>query len=65
MTTDNQTAWWDVDLETMPGFEKAMQRVYAWYEGAIVDRAPIRFMAHNAFVEEAAAAYPSGDVKDS
>ncbi|MCA9906317.1 MAG: hypothetical protein KC547_20820 [Anaerolineae bacterium] len=64
MTTNNQSGWWDVELETMPGFEMALRRVYAWFEGAIIDRPPIRFMAHNAFVENANAAYPSGDLKD-
>ena len=54
----------DFGLETMPGFEMAMKRVYAWFEGAIIDRAPIRFMAHNAFVEEAQAAYPSDNLRD-
>ena len=42
---------WDFELENMPGFEKAMHRVYAWYENEIIDRVPIRFMAHNAFLE--------------
>ncbi len=55
---------WNLELETMPGFEMAMKRVYAWFDGAIIDRAPIRFMAHNAFVEEAQAAYPSDDIRD-
>jgi hypothetical protein len=41
-----------------------MKRVYAWFEGAIIDRAPIRFMAHNAFVEEAQAAYPSDNLRE-
>jgi hypothetical protein len=54
----------DFELETMPGFEMAMKRMMAWFEGAIVDRAPIRFMAHNAFVEEAQAAYPSDNLRD-
>jgi hypothetical protein len=54
----------DFELETMPGFEMAMKRVYAWFDGAIIDRAPIRFMAHNAFVEEAQAAYPSDNLRD-
>jgi hypothetical protein len=53
-----------LELETMPGFEMAMKRVYAWYESAIIDRAPIRFMAHNAFVEDAQAAYPSDNLRD-
>ena len=62
MTTP--TAWWDLELEGMPHFDRAMQRVYAWYEKEIIDRPPVRFMAHNAFVEEANVAYPSGNLKD-
>ncbi|MBN1563387.1 MAG: hypothetical protein JXA10_06090 [Anaerolineae bacterium] len=58
------TSQHDFELVTMPGFEMAMQRVYAWFAGAIIDRAPVRFMAHNAFVEEAQAAYPSDNVRD-
>jgi hypothetical protein len=53
-----------LELETMPGFEMAMKRMMAWFEGAIIDRAPIRFMAHNAFVEEAQAAYPSDNLRE-
>ncbi len=55
---------WALELDTMPGFEMAMRRVYAWFEGSILDRAPVRFMAHNAFVEAAQAAYPSSNVRD-
>jgi len=53
-----------VELENMPGFERAMQRVEAWYHGQIIDRAPVRFSAHNAFVEEASAAYPSANLQE-
>lgn len=56
--------WWPVELETMPGFEQAMQRVYAWFAREIIDRPPVRFMAHNAFVEQANKAYPSPNLKD-
>jgi hypothetical protein len=35
----------------MPQFEEAMQRVDAWYHCEILDRPPIRFMAHNAFLD--------------
>jgi hypothetical protein len=35
----------------MPHAKEAMQRVDAWYHCEIVDRAPIRFMAHNAFLD--------------
>lgn len=40
-----------VELQGMPQFDKAMQRVYAWFENEIIDRPPVRFMAHNAFLE--------------
>jgi hypothetical protein len=43
--------WWTLELEGMPHFEMSMKRVYAWYECEIIDRAPIRFMAHNAFLD--------------
>jgi hypothetical protein len=59
-----QTDWWTLDLESMPGFDLAMKRVYAWFQGAIIDRPPVRFMAHNAFVDQANQAYPSGDLRD-
>jgi len=36
------------ELHTKPDFETAMQRIYAWYEQAVIDRPPIRFTAHNA-----------------
>jgi hypothetical protein len=40
--------WWNIELEGKPDFEMAMKRVYAWYEGEMIDRVPVRFMAHNA-----------------
>ena len=48
-----QPTWWEVEIEGMPHFEMAMKRVYAWFENEIVDRPPVRFMAHNAFLEQA------------
>ena len=39
---------WDIELEDKPDFEKAMQRIYAWYNQEMIDRPPIRFSAHNA-----------------
>jgi hypothetical protein len=42
---------WNLELECMPHAKEAMQRVDAWYHCEIVDRAPIRFMAHNAFLD--------------
>ncbi|MFN2249043.1 MAG: hypothetical protein ACK2U0_10500 [Candidatus Promineifilaceae bacterium] len=42
------TTWWPIELETKPDFEMAMKRIYAWYQGEIIDRVPVRFIAHNA-----------------
>jgi len=42
-----------IDIESMPGFEIAMKRVSAWYANEIIDRPPVRFIAHNAFLESA------------
>lgn len=42
-----------IELEGMPHFEMAMKRVYAWYQNEIIDRPPIRFQAHNAFLNAA------------
>lgn len=41
-------SWWKIELENKPDFEQAMERIYAWYDQEIIDRAPIRFSAHNA-----------------
>jgi len=49
----NTNGWLYVAIEGMPHFEMAMKRVYAWYENQILDRPPVRFMAHNAFLETA------------
>jgi len=43
----DKSTWWNVELETKPDFEKAMERIYAWYENEIIDRVPIRFSSHN------------------
>jgi len=45
--------WWTVDIEGMADFQMSLKRIYAWYESEIVDRPPVRFVAHNAFLEEA------------
>jgi hypothetical protein len=42
-----------IEIGSMPQFEMAMERVYAWYENEIIDRPPVRFMAHNAFLDAA------------
>ena len=44
--------WWRIDLEQKPDFEKSMERIYYWYYQEILDRAPIRFTAHNAEYNE-------------
>ncbi len=49
----NTDGWWTVEIEGMPHFEMAMKRIYAWFENEIIDRPPVRFMAHNAFLEQA------------
>jgi hypothetical protein len=51
----------------MPHFEMALKRVYAWFENEIIDRPPVRFMAHNAFLEAASediAHLPQAEKKD-
>jgi hypothetical protein len=50
---DTLQSWWEIELQGMPQFDKAMKRVYAWFENEIIDRPPVRFMAHNAFLEQA------------
>lgn len=60
----SENDWWKLELEGMPGFAMAMKRVYAWYDGEIIDRPPVRFIAHNAFVDEINQAYPSTNIKD-
>ena len=39
----NDLKRWNIELENMPGFMKSMERIEAWFEGEVVDRAPIRF----------------------
>lgn len=47
----DRVSGWPMDLEFKPDFEQAIQRVYAWFEGGILDRPPIRFSRHNAEFE--------------
>lgn len=56
--------WWNVELEGMPHFQEAMKRIYAWFAGEIIDRPPVRFSAHNAFMDQAVAAYPSANLRE-
>lgn len=44
---------WTVEIEGMADFDMSMKRVYAWYENEVIDRPPVRFVAHNAFLEAA------------
>jgi hypothetical protein len=44
----NNCDWWQLELEGKPEFDKAMRRIYAWYQQEVIDRPPIRFSAHNA-----------------
>jgi hypothetical protein len=37
----------------MDDFNMSMKRIDAWYENEIIDRPPVRFVAHNAFLEAA------------
>jgi hypothetical protein len=50
---DDSHKKWSVELEKKPDFDKCMERIYAWYEQEMIDRAPIRFSAHNQEYESA------------
>lgn len=39
-----KTEFYDLELETKPDFVESMKRIYAWYDGEILDRAPVRFL---------------------
>lgn len=43
----------NIELEKKQDFNDCMKRIYAWYNQEIIDRAPIRFAAHNAEYSEA------------
>jgi hypothetical protein len=43
---------WTLELAAKPDFDKAMKRVEAWFRHETLDRPPIRFAAHNAFVSD-------------
>ena len=47
-----KVAGFNLELACKPDFERAMQRIDAWWQGEVLDRAPVRFSAHNAFVSE-------------
>lgn len=42
-----ETVFRDLELESKPDFVESMKRIYAWYDGEVLDRAPVRFSAHN------------------
>ncbi len=48
-----QQTGWTVEIEGMVDFDMSMKRINAWYENEIIDRPPVRFVAHNAFLEAA------------
>lgn len=50
---ETQQEFTALEIEAMPQFDMAMKRVYAWFENEIIDRPPIRFIAHNAFLDAA------------
>jgi len=41
-------ASFDPQLKYKPDFCQCMDRIYAWYDHQVIDRAPVRFSAHNA-----------------
>ena len=43
-----------MELENKPDFDAAMKRIEAWFEGEVLDRVPVRFSAHNAFLDTGA-----------
>jgi len=53
MTHHKPRTSWTVQIEGMDDFEMSMKRIDAWYENEIIDRPPVRFVAHNAFLEAA------------
>ncbi len=64
-TANPQPGKWTLELKNKPDFAQAMERVYAWYEGEIIDRPPVRFSAHNAdFNIEKDAAWPRDRLKE-
>jgi hypothetical protein len=48
-----QKRWRAVEIEGMADSDMAMKRINAWFENEMVDRPPVRFVAHNAFLEAA------------
>lgn len=42
-----ETTFHDLELETKPDFIRCMKRVYAWYDGELLDRVPVRFAGYD------------------
>ena len=40
--------FFDPGIRNKPDFVECMKRIYAWYDHQVLDRAPVRFSAHNA-----------------
>lgn len=47
-----------MELRGKPDLEDAVARIEAWFEGAVLDRVPVRFARHNAFAEQVDEADP-------
>jgi hypothetical protein len=45
--TELKAAAWPVEAEFKSDMEQALERVYAWYQGELLDRPPVRFSRHN------------------
>ena len=43
----SQLKRWNVELDNKPDFMKSAERIEAWFEGEMIDRAPIRFTQQN------------------
>lgn len=61
MSSSTVTPWWGMEIESMPHFERSMQRIYAWYQKEIIDRPPVRFMTLEYTPSVTDKPYPSGD----
>lgn len=60
----NNMKFYDLELETKPDFVDCMKRIYAWYDGEVLDRVPVRFSAHNEEFDVAASGGNWKSLKD-
>lgn len=60
------SARWHLELESKPDFDQALDRIYAWYDQAVIDRPPVRFTRHNAEYEASDGVFKESwhDLKD-